>query len=107
MLKAFREAKVNTSWNDTDTSYVEAVRGFVAAILEGPDTEPFLGDFLTFQARVARVGIVHSLSQTLLKLDLSRRARHLSGPATSWDFQPSLVDPDNRRPVDYGRRRRS
>jgi (1->4)-alpha-D-glucan 1-alpha-D-glucosylmutase len=102
MVKAAREAKLNTSWTDGDPSYVDALRSFVAAILEGPDRGPFLRDFVPFQRRVARVAVVHSLSQTLLKLTAPGVADVYQGTEL-WDF--SLVDPDNRRPVDYERRR--
>ncbi len=103
MVKAVREAKLNTSWTDPDPSYAEGVSQFVAEILEGPDARPFLDDFLPFQRRVARVGVVHSLAQTLLKLASPGVADIYQG-CELWDF--SLVDPDNRRPVDYEHRAR-
>ena len=79
MVKAVREAKVNTSWTDTDPSYADAVARFVAEILEGPDAGPFLKYLVPFARRVARIGVVHSLAQTLLKLTTPGRARHLPG----------------------------
>jgi (1->4)-alpha-D-glucan 1-alpha-D-glucosylmutase len=104
MGKALREAKLNTSWTDPDSSYLDAVNGFVAAVLEGPDAGPFLKDFVPFQRRVARVAVVHSLGQTLLKI-ASPGVPDIYQGCEFWDF--SLVDPDNRRPVDYeGRARR-
>jgi (1->4)-alpha-D-glucan 1-alpha-D-glucosylmutase len=103
LAKAAREAKRNTSWTDPDPSYVDLLRQFVAEILEGPDTSTFLKTFLPFQRRVARVGVVHSLAQTLLKL-ASPGVADLYQGCELWDL--SLVDPDNRRPVDYEQRGR-
>ncbi|MGE5755096.1 MAG: malto-oligosyltrehalose synthase, partial [Planctomycetaceae bacterium] len=68
LVKAAREAKRNTSWTDPDSTYTDLLRQFVADILEGGDAQPFLKNFLPFQRRVARVGVVHSLAQTLLKI---------------------------------------
>ena len=104
MLKAIREAKVNTSWNDPDPSYCEAVSRFVEATLAGPDSSAFLRDFLPFQRRISRVGMVHSLSQALVKV-ASPGVPDVYQGCELWDF--SLVDPDNRRPVDYEGRARS
>jgi (1->4)-alpha-D-glucan 1-alpha-D-glucosylmutase len=101
MVKAASEAKRNTTWIDPDPSYKETLSRYVAEILEGSDAAPFLNDFLCFQRRVARVGVVHSLSQTLLKLASPGAADVYQG-CELWDF--SLVDPDNRRPVDFAAR---
>jgi (1->4)-alpha-D-glucan 1-alpha-D-glucosylmutase len=103
MVKAVREAKVHTTWTDPDRSYADAVAKFVADVLEGPDAGPFLKDFIPFARRIARIGIVHSLSQTLLKL-ASPGVPDIYQGCELWDS--SLVDPDNRRPVDYELRRR-
>ncbi len=102
MLKAAREAKRNTTWTDPDPTYSEILTRFVAEVLESPDAGPFLNDFLPFQRRIGRVGIVHSLAQTLLKLASPGVPDTYQG-CELWDL--SLVDPDNRRPVDYDRRR--
>jgi (1->4)-alpha-D-glucan 1-alpha-D-glucosylmutase len=102
MLKAAREAKVNTTWTDPDPTYAEILSRFVAEILESPDAGPFLNDFLPFQRRLARVGVVHSLAQAVLKV-ASPGVPDIYQGCELWDF--SLVDPDNRRPVDYDRRR--
>jgi (1->4)-alpha-D-glucan 1-alpha-D-glucosylmutase len=102
MVKAAREAKRNTSWTDPDPSYAETLSRYVGEILSGPDAQPFLKDFLPFQRRVARVGVVHSLSQALLKL-ASPGAADIYQGCELWDL--NLVDPDNRRPVDYDLRR--
>ena len=98
MVKAVHEAKRNTSWLDPDTSYADAVSRFVALVLEGSDAQPFLKDFRPFQRRIARVGVVHSLAQTLLKLSSPGVVDIYQG-CELWDL--SLVDPDNRRPVDF------
>jgi (1->4)-alpha-D-glucan 1-alpha-D-glucosylmutase len=98
VVKAACEAKRNTTWTDPDPSYKEALTKFVAEVLEGPDAAPFLSDFLAFQRRVARIGVVHSLSQVLLKLASPGVADVYQG-CELWDL--SMVDPDNRRPVDF------
>ncbi|HEX6041348.1 malto-oligosyltrehalose synthase [Longimicrobium sp.] len=101
MEKATREAKTHTSWINPDAAYDEGLAAFVAAILE-PDNDAFLDDFLPFQRMVSRVGMVNALAQTLLKLTAPGVPDVYQGQET-WDF--SLVDPDNRRPVDYDQRR--
>jgi (1->4)-alpha-D-glucan 1-alpha-D-glucosylmutase len=98
MVKAIREAKVNTSWLNPNTHYDEAVRAFVAAILEDSPANRFLADFRALQAKVAHFGAFNALSQTLLKL-ASPGVPDIYQGAEMWDF--SLVDPDNRRPVDF------
>ncbi|MGA8270192.1 MAG: malto-oligosyltrehalose synthase [Candidatus Sulfotelmatobacter sp.] len=101
MLKALREAKQNTSWINRNTEYENAVSSFVAALLNADSNNPFLENFLPFQKSVARVGLWNSLSQTVLKLTCPGVPDIYQGNDL-WDF--SLVDPDNRRPVDYSRR---
>lgn len=102
MLKAMREAKVRTSWRNPNAEYEAAVSAFVRALLANRAHNLFLGDFVPFQQRVARYGMLNSLSQTLLKLTVPGVPDLYQGNEI-WDF--SLVDPDNRRPVDYDRRR--
>src|SRR5206468_2209813 len=68
MIKAIREAKVNTSWLNPNTAYDDAVRSFVAAILEDAPANRFLADFRSLQRTIAHFGAFNSLSQTLLKL---------------------------------------
>ena len=104
MLKAIREAKRNTSWINQNIAYEDSVCSFVKALLKPGSKNRFLNDFLPFQRRVARVGLWNSLSQTLLKLT-SPGVPDIYQGNEIWDF--SLVDPDNRRPVDYDRRRRA
>ena len=101
MQKAIREAKVHTSWTRQNPGYEKAVNDFVAAILK-PGSE-FLRDFMPFQASVSQWGMLNSLSQTLLRLAAPGVPDTYQGTEL-WDF--SLVDPDNRRPVDYELRRR-
>jgi (1->4)-alpha-D-glucan 1-alpha-D-glucosylmutase len=103
MLKAMREAKVNTSWTDSNADHEKAVERFVAAVLDEKANAAFFADFLPFHQRVARVGMVNALSQTLLRLTAPGVPDTYQGTEL-WDL--SLVDPDNRRPVDYDLRRR-
>jgi (1->4)-alpha-D-glucan 1-alpha-D-glucosylmutase len=98
MLKALKEAKVHTSWITPNTEYEEAVLQFVRAILDPADSSAFLDDFVQLQKKVAFFGVFNSLSQTLLKFGSPGVADIYQGNEL-WDF--SLVDPDNRRPVDY------
>ncbi len=102
MFKALREAKVRVSWVNPHPEYDMAVRGFIDAILDRSRRNRFLDDFLPFQQKVANWGMYNSLSQTLLKL-AAPGAPDLYQGTELWDL--SLVDPDNRRPVDYARRR--
>jgi len=101
MLKALREAKQNTSWINRNTDYENAVSSFVKALLSPREPNRFLNDFIPFQRRIARIGLWNSLSQTLLKLTCPGVPDIYQGNDL-WDF--SLVDPDNRRPVDYSLR---
>ncbi|HVV01400.1 MAG TPA: malto-oligosyltrehalose synthase, partial [Verrucomicrobiae bacterium] len=101
MLKAIREAKARTSWTDPNAAYEKAVEGFVSGVLAGGAKNRFLADFKPFQARVAFFGALNSLSQTVLKLACPGVPDIYQG-CELWDF--NLVDPDNRRPVDFGRR---
>jgi len=103
MEKATREAKVHTSWINPNEEYDAGLRGFVAAILSSDGDNPFLADFTAFQRPVARMGMVNSLAQTLVKL-ASPGVPDIYQGQEIWDF--SLVDPDNRRPVDYALRQR-
>jgi (1->4)-alpha-D-glucan 1-alpha-D-glucosylmutase len=97
MAKATREAKVNTSWTYAYTAYDEALSAFIAKIL---CDRRFMESFEAFVDRVAFYGRLNSLSQTLLKLTSPGVPDTYRG-TEGWDF--SLVDPDNRRPVDYTR----
>lgn len=99
--KSMREAKLHSSWSAPDTAYEDALQGFAADALD-PSRATFLGTFLPFVARIARLGVDNSLVQTTLKLTLPGMPDIYQG-AELWDL--SLVDPDNRRPVDYEARR--
>jgi (1->4)-alpha-D-glucan 1-alpha-D-glucosylmutase len=100
MEKATKEAKRHTSWVNPSAPYDAAVREFVTGLLAPGGA--FLDAFLPFQRRVAAHGAVNSLAQTLLKIGAPGIADFYQGTEL-WDF--SLVDPDNRRPVDFARRR--
>jgi (1->4)-alpha-D-glucan 1-alpha-D-glucosylmutase len=98
MLKAIREAKVHTGWVNPREDYEDAVRRFVRGILDRSVSNPFLEEFLPFQAFVARCGMHNSLAQLLVKLTAPGIPDCYQGTEL-WEF--SLVDPDNRRPVDF------
>ena len=102
MQKAVREAKVHTSWINPNVAYEAALAAFIDGVLSPTAANPFLQDFVPAQKRVARFGCLNSLSQVLLKLASPGVPDFYQGTEL-WDF--SLVDPDNRRPVDYARRR--
>lgn len=103
MIKAAREAKLHTSWIAPGEEYEAALRHFVAALLHDPPRNPFLADFIPFVGEHADHGLLNGLSQTLLRL---------TAPGVPDTYQGcelwccTLVDPDNRRPVDYELRRR-
>ncbi|HEX4047920.1 MAG TPA: malto-oligosyltrehalose synthase, partial [Elusimicrobiota bacterium] len=100
MLKACREAKLKTSWLSPDAEYEKAAADFVAGALAN---RPFLDRFAPFARRVAALAALSSLSRTALKAASPGVADFFQGTEL-WDL--SLVDPDNRRPVDYEDRRR-
>jgi (1->4)-alpha-D-glucan 1-alpha-D-glucosylmutase len=97
--KALREAKRNTSWVEQDHDYEARVKRFAAALLEH---EPFLADFEPFCERVAADGRRSALGQLLIKLTAPGVADVYQGDELE---ALSLVDPDNRRPVDWRARR--
>jgi (1->4)-alpha-D-glucan 1-alpha-D-glucosylmutase len=99
MRKATKEAKVNTSWINPNQAYDDALQEFVSTVL---DDFLFRDDFQALRERVAQYGMYNSLSQAVLKLTAPGVPDIYQGTET-WDF--SLVDPDNRRPVDYDLRR--
>jgi (1->4)-alpha-D-glucan 1-alpha-D-glucosylmutase len=104
MLKALREAKENTSWINQNAEYEGAISFFVKTLLTPNDENKFLADFVPFQRGIARIGLWNSLSQTLLKLTCPGVPDVYQGNEL-WSFD--LVDPDNRRPVDYTLREQS
>jgi (1->4)-alpha-D-glucan 1-alpha-D-glucosylmutase len=99
MVKAMREAKRLTSWVAPHEQYEAAVLRFVDDILD--PRRPFMHAFRPFQARVAELGVYNSLAQLLIKITAPGVPDFYQGTEL-WDL--SLVDPDNRRPVDYPRR---
>jgi (1->4)-alpha-D-glucan 1-alpha-D-glucosylmutase len=102
MSKALHEAKVNLSWINQNPEYVEAMQDFVADILSAKRREnPFVSQLEQFMPPVAFFGAINSLAQTVLKLTAPGSPDIYQGTEL-WDF--SLVDPDNRRPVDYDTR---
>jgi (1->4)-alpha-D-glucan 1-alpha-D-glucosylmutase len=95
MLKATREAKQKTSWTANNAEFEDALHKFIEAILQHG---PFVTDLEQFVDRVKDAGRVNSLAQTLMK-HTAPGVPDLYQGAELWDL--SLVDPDNRRPVDY------
>ncbi|MDH5641206.1 MAG: malto-oligosyltrehalose synthase, partial [Nitrospira sp.] len=101
MNKAVKEAKEHTSWISPDTDYEEAVRRFVAQVMDRSQSNAFLDDFLPFQSWVAGYGLYNSLAQLVVKMTAPGVPDCYQGTEL-WDL--SLVDPDNRRPVDFAER---
>jgi (1->4)-alpha-D-glucan 1-alpha-D-glucosylmutase len=101
MLKAVKEAKTRTSWVDPNAEYEDAVKAFVAEILEAGEDAPFLPDVARFVSRIALAAAWNSLSRVALHLTAPGVADIYQGDE-AWAF--ALVDPDNRRPVDYAAR---
>jgi len=102
IVKAVREAKVHTAWLKPETWYEDAFLAFVDSLLPADMSGRFLKLFLPFLRRVAFYGMLNSLSQTALKLASPGVPDFYQG-TEFWDL--SLVDPDNRRPVDFEARR--
>jgi (1->4)-alpha-D-glucan 1-alpha-D-glucosylmutase len=102
MLKAVREAKLHSSWINPNGDYERAVTDFVQSLLGRLDGNRFLDDFVPVQRHLAWLGMLNGLSQTAIKL-ASPGVPDIFQGCELWDF--SLVDPDNRRPVDYALRR--
>lgn len=98
MVKAIREAKMNSSWITPNEAYEKAVCDFVESILCAEPASAFRVDFEPFVERIARAGWWNSLSQTLLKIASPGVPDVYPGTET-WSL--TLVDPDNRRPVDF------
>lgn len=101
MLKVIREAKVKTSWINQNQAYEQAMSDFIGALFREGEND-FLADFLPFQRKIAWFGMLNSLGQTVLKLTVPGVPDTYQGNEL-WHF--CLVDPDNRRPVDFQRRR--
>jgi len=103
LVKASREAKTFTSWLSPDQEYEEALLAFLEAILKNSSKNRFLRSFSRFQSQVAFYGAINSLIQVLLKIGSPGVPDFYQGTEV-WDL--SLVDPDNRRPVDFEKRRK-
>lgn len=101
LIKATREAKTHTNWMEPNSQYEDALLAFAERVMEPGKENPFLQAFLPLQRRIQHYGILNSLSQTLLKITMPGLPDFYQG-AELWDL--SLVDPDNRRPVNFERR---
>ncbi len=97
--KAAKEGKIHTSWSDPNEGYERAIEHFATQMLQDRD---FMEDFADFAKPIARLAVTYSLAQTLLKLTVPGIPDTYQG-TEYWDL--SMVDPDNRRPVDYPQRR--
>ncbi len=101
MVKAIREAKINSSWLDPNPEYEDAAKGFVTGLFSDNSHIDFTKRFSRFQRKIARYGVVNSLSQTLLKMTCPGVPDFYQGTEL-WDL--NLTDPDNRRSVDFAKR---
>jgi (1->4)-alpha-D-glucan 1-alpha-D-glucosylmutase len=102
MLKALRESKTHSQWTAPDVAYEEATQQFIDVLLSDSKDNSFLDDFMLFHRKVAFFGLFNSLAQVGLKLTVPGVPDVYQG-SELWDYR--LVDPDNRQPVDYRRRR--
>jgi len=98
LIKAAREAKVRTSWMNVNEAYEAAIAGFLSGLLRTPERNAFLADFAGFARRMAHIGMFHSLSQIVIKTASPGVPDFYQGSEL---WQLHLVDPDNRRAVDY------
>lgn len=103
-LKAAREGKQETSWTNPDEAYEKGLNDYVAALLDPAKSAAFLSSFARFAARTALIGALNSLSQLTLKV-LAPGVPDFFQGTEFWDL--SMVDPDNRRPVDFAARRQT
>jgi (1->4)-alpha-D-glucan 1-alpha-D-glucosylmutase len=100
-IKAAREGKLETSWLNPNTTYEDALATYLDRIFDKSNRE-FLDSFTAFVSRLSLLGALNSLSQITLKATMPGVPDFYQG-TESWDL--SLVDPDNRRPVDFAMRR--
>jgi (1->4)-alpha-D-glucan 1-alpha-D-glucosylmutase len=103
MVKSIKEAKLHSSWINPFEAYENAASAFVQRVLRGREAAKFLPAFLPLQQRAARYGMINSLAQTVLKIASPGVPDFYQG-SELWDL--NLVDPDNRRPVDFEERAR-
>jgi len=101
-IKATREAMVHTRWAKPNEAHEAALQNFIAAILKHGRKNPFLEDFRKFETSIAYHGMLNGLSQVLLKIICPGLPDFYQG-SELWDLR--LVDPDNRQPVDFDRRK--
>ncbi|TFE67285.1 malto-oligosyltrehalose synthase [Methylacidiphilum sp. Yel] len=101
-IKASREAKSFSGWQNPNTAYEEKCCQFIENLLN-PKNSKFWESFLPFQKKIAHFGIINSLSQLLLKIASPGIPDFYQG-CELWDF--SFVDPDNRRPIDFDWRKK-
>src|SRR5262249_39379767 len=102
LVKALREAKLETSWLEPNEDYEQACLDFLEGLLDRDRSASFIGDVTAFLREIAPYAMQNSLAQTVLKLTAPGIPDIYQGTEL-WDL--SLVDPDNRRPVDFGCRR--
>ncbi|PIP21198.1 MAG: malto-oligosyltrehalose synthase [Candidatus Omnitrophica bacterium CG23_combo_of_CG06-09_8_20_14_all_40_11] len=102
IVKAVREAKRHTAWIKPDIEYEEACVSFTENILKPSEENLFLKEFIPFQKKISYYGIFNSLSQVVLKITCPGVPDFYQG-TEFWDL--NLVDPDNRRPIDFQKRR--
>lgn len=98
MLKAIREAKVNTSWVNINETYEEAICSFIRKVLSSPEKHLFWKEFFPLHKKIALAGFLNSLSQVVLKLTSPGMPDIYQG-CEAWSY--TLVDPDNRQNLDY------
>ncbi|MGZ7458436.1 malto-oligosyltrehalose synthase [Pseudomonas sp. Ma2-10] len=102
--KALREAKLQSSWSAPNEAYEQAVQQFLQRLLLSPEGEPLRAALGKAAKSIAVPGALNGLAQTLLRMTVPGVPDLYQGNEY-WDF--SLVDPDNRRPVDYASRQQS
>lgn len=97
-IKVLREAKTHTTWTEQDKDYENACTQFVDKLLVFSGRDEFWQDFITFQKKMAAYAVYNSLSQVLIKMTAPGIPDFYQG-SELWDL--NLVDPDNRRPVNF------
>lgn len=103
VLKAVREAKIYTNWTDPNVDYENAVKNFLGGIFKGKAKDPFWKTFNEFHEKISWCGRMNSLSALTIKIGAPGVVDTYQGAEF---FDLSLVDPDNRRPVDFSSRMR-
>jgi (1->4)-alpha-D-glucan 1-alpha-D-glucosylmutase len=102
-IKAAREGKQETSWTSPDENYEKVLTGFIRRLLDPEESGVFFDEFRPFVQRTNLLGRLNSISQLVLKATMPGIPDFYQG-TEFWDF--SLVDPDNRRPVNFEARQR-